>query len=426
MNAAQLRLINELEQLSAAIDSSIPADSVFSIAHGNWSFPSMTSADIVSVVNEIKSMLTKDVDEARFEQDNALQSFFDRIQFLRVNTVTQLWSNPQLAIPAVMFTLDALKRALNRVLRNDNVQDLQKQARVAGRLLQSAEAKTKDITRRSDDLEILIQRIEAASEAAIQLPEDLEVVRDGRDRLVLLLKDAEADCAQVRASLKQVETTQKDLAKVAVDTADVVKKADAAYSAATSQGLAAAFAERSVDLGVSMKLWVVGLLVSLAAGSYFGSSQLSRLADLIKTPSASDTAIIINLLLSVLSVGAPIWFAWLSTKQIGQCFRLSEDYGFKASVSKAYEGYRKEASTIDPALQVELLRSALARLDEQPLRFVAPESHGSPWQEILSSDLIKDAIKTVPNFSGQLTGFVSGLLAREKSKSGAGASKSSD
>jgi hypothetical protein len=54
-----------------------------------------------------------------------------------------------------------------------------------------------------------------------------------------------------------------------------------------------------------------------------------------------------DVVLSLLSIGAPIWLAWQATKQIGQRFRLSEDYAFKASISRAYEGFRREAARID-------------------------------------------------------------------------------
>lgn len=93
----------------------------------------------------------------------------------------------------------------------------------------------------------------------------------------------------------------------------------------------------------------------------------------------------ILIFLSVLSFGTSIWFAWLTNKQIGQRFKLSEDYAFKASVAKAYEGYRKEAASIDKEMEARLFASALTRLDELPLRFMDKETHGSPWQELLNN-----------------------------------------
>ena len=45
----------------------------------------------------------------------------------------------------------------------------------------------------------------------------------------------------------------------------------------------------------------------------------------------------------------------------------------------------------------------MTRLDEQPLRFVETETHGSPWHELLSSDIVKEALRIVPELAGQFT-----------------------
>jgi hypothetical protein len=103
-----------------------------------------------------------------------------------------------------------------------------------------------------------------------------------------------------------------------------------------------------------------------------------------------------QIVLSALSVGAPLWFAWLATKQIGQRFKLAEDYAFKASVAKAYEGYRREAARIDIAFESRLFSSALARLEEAPLRLIGATEHGSPFHELISSDAFLKAMEAVP------------------------------
>ncbi|GAB3643065.1 hypothetical protein [Spirosoma arcticum] len=105
-----------------------------------------------------------------------------------------------------------------------------------------------------------------------------------------------------------------------------------------------------------------------------------------------------QVILSLLSIGAPLWFAWLSTKQVNQRFRLSEDYAFKASVAKAYEGYRREAARIDPLFEARLFSSALERIEEAPLRLVEDGVHGSPWHEFFSSKPFQQALQTIPEF----------------------------
>jgi hypothetical protein len=163
-----------------------------------------------------------------------------------------------------------------------------------------------------------------------------------------------------------------------------------------------------------MWVWVFGLVCSLVLGAFIGSNQLHNLAVAIGTASEQRTTldgrIWIDLLLSVLSVGAPVWFAWVSTKQIGQRFRLAEDYGYKASISMAYEGYRREAALLDPVFQSRLFSSALTRLDEIPLRLVETDTHGSPWHELASSNIVRQAIDTVPGFIDKVTDLAKAVL----------------
>jgi hypothetical protein len=149
--------------------------------------------------------------------------------------------------------------------------------------------------------------------------------------------------------------------------------------------LAGAFDQRASRLQWSIRLWTLGLLAALSSGAYLGSLRVKVLSDAISQPVADWGIIWMHVILSLLSIGAPLWFAWLATKQIGQNFRLAEDYAFKASVAKAYEGYRKEAVQIDPAFAARLFSSALDRLEEAPLRFVEHATHGSPWHEFFSS-----------------------------------------
>ncbi|WP_339426505.1 hypothetical protein [Pseudomonas proteolytica] len=417
MHSVIAALNAELDALITAIMAIIPSDASLNVVHSNWSFPGVTRSDITGFISDTQSILINEVPGELGAQEAVLMDFVGRLQFLRVHTVPQMWGSSAQALPALMLTLDALTRAIRPIRVLDDGDTLLKSVRISAQNLRSVEARLRDFTTRTEDLGVVIQRIEAVNDAAFQLPEDLESLREARLKITQLMGESEKDRLHIFSAKEAMDAAQNELRQAAIDTAEVVKKADAAYSSATSQGLASAFAERSKELGTSMLLWVGALLLSLGCASYFGSSQLIRLSELIKTPGAPDSAIIVNLLLSVLSVGAPVWFAWLSTKQVGQRFRLSEDYAFKASVSKAYEGYRREAASIDPELQVQLLKSALARLDEQPLRFVEPETHGSPWQEAFSSDLMKEAAKSIPNFSTHLTAFVSGLLTRDKNKS---------
>ncbi|NMZ27566.1 hypothetical protein HBO40_08030 [Pseudomonas protegens] len=278
------------------------------------------------------------------------------------------------------------------------------------------ESRLRDLSPKTSSVQSMVERIERAYEAADQLPADLETLNEARQRISAISVDAEKDRAQIVVAKENVEATHDSLQSIAEDAASILKQCESVYSSATSVGLAAAFAERSKNLGISMWFWVAGLVTALVVGGAFGSSQLRSLSNLL-SQSGTPTALIgLNIMLSVLSVGAPVWFAWLATKQIGQRFRISEDYAFKAAVSRAYEGYRREAVRIDSELEGQLLRSALQRLDEQPLRLVEPTSYGSPWHELLASDSIKDALKSVPGFAESLSRFTKEALDGIKPK----------
>ncbi|SUX30649.1 hypothetical protein [Chromobacterium vaccinii] len=276
----------------------------------------------------------------------------------------------------------------------------------------------------------MANQIVEAHSAADQLPTDLASLREAREEIQSLRDQAEKDSDAAKELLGKIDSCYETIkghinsaeieinkkstewdsfAKTTDEKAkEIFSRCEDAMRTSTSVGLASAFHEQAQSLKWSMLLWVLGLISALGAGTYFGGQQLHQLSEAIQ---ASTPAMIIwtRLFISLLSVGAPVWFAWLATKQIGQRFRLAEDYAYKASISRAYEGYRREAVQLDSDFQTKLFSSALARLDEQPLRFVEHKTHGSPWHELLDSDVVKEAIKIAPELAGKIT-----EMARDK------------
>ncbi|OWF70751.1 hypothetical protein B4903_23150, partial [Yersinia frederiksenii] len=159
-----------------------------------------------------------------------------------------------------------------------------------------------------------------------------------------------------------------------------------AFRITTTKGLAGAFEVKADKLNASIRFWVGGLLIALSAGAYVGFERIKALSKILEQQNPSLTVIITQVILSTLSIGAPLWFAWLSTKQISQRFKLAEDYAFKASVAKAYEGYRREAKQLDGDFENRLFAAALTRFEEEPLRLVKEKEHYTPWMEMIGSD----------------------------------------
>ena len=402
MHQSLTDILERLQTTIETLESTVPSDDPFNIAHNNWTYPGISRIELIeeaqSVIDLIESNETEDLGD--FEP--RITDYIRRMDHINSQTIPSMWGSAQYAVPAFQITINGLTKTLSSALKSDEQVEIAARIRKVRRQLRGIESGLNDLEPRTESLVAMVERIEQAHNATDQLPTDLETLSEARDKVSELLQGAEDDQRKVTTIRESADEIDKMLADNLEQAEAVLARCETAYSAATSVGLAAAFSERSRTLSNSMWFWVAGLISALALGGFLGSNQLHTLSKLFLIPETSASVIVLNILLSMLSVGAPVWFAWLATKQIGQRFRLSEDYAFKASISRAYEGFRREAARFDKDMEAKLLVSALARLDELPLRLVEERSHGSPWHELASSDVVKKAMKDVPGFAGQV------------------------
>lgn len=404
MHSTLTTVQSHLKNLITQIQTAVPNEEPLGVALGSWNLPSLTRAEFMEAAQSLIDLIDdRGADKIESAADARLKDYGRRLEFLRLHTVAQFWGgNGGQAASAYMLTLDGLRKALEPALTRDGHAEAVTTLRSLTTKLRGMEAKLNGLDPRTTSLATLVERIEQAYNAADQLPTDLESLAEAREKIGELLTEANKDTRHLSDIKDDADKLDARLKQSAEDAAGVLERCETAYSAATSVGLAAAFTERSAALSKSMWFWVAGLVAALVAGSYFGSSQLHTLSELFKQPNVTTSVVVLNLMLSLLSVGAPVWFGWLATKQIGQRFRLAEDYAFKASISRAYEGFRREAARVDKDMEARLLASALTRLDELPLRLIETDSHGSPWHELASSDLVKEAMRAIPGFAGQV------------------------
>ena len=402
MNETLQNICTELEQLIAQVSSSLPNDQPFGIAQNNWSFPNLSRPELIGEARSIIDLIQDRGGEELGENAELLKDYPRRLQYLRSSTVPNLWANAANGVAAYQATLSGLTSALSSALNDDGATNVAVAIRRLTQQVRAMEARLRELEPRSANLSNMVERIERAYEAADQLPTDLEALDEARTQLHQLVADSEKDHLRLSALRDSAEVISNKLDTASDEAAATLARCESAYAAATSQGLAAAFSKRSKALDYSMWTWVVGLVLALGLSATIGSKQLHSFTEVLREPTASGTIVALNLILSVIAVGAPVWFAWLATKQIGQRFRLAEDYAFKASISQAYEGYRREAARIDKDMEASLLESALNRLDELPLRLVEPVSHGSPWHELAHSPIVRDALRLVPGFANNI------------------------
>jgi hypothetical protein len=430
MHPVLISVNEELALLSAGLKTTLPNNEPLCNAHGVWHLPGITRDELIQEVEIVRTLLVERGADESFPDEALIADYQRRLSFMRINTLPHIWGgNGGQAVTVLLITLDRLRKALEKALPEtlNQAKDLANKlsidisnAKAAATRLRSLEARIGSIEARSTSLDDMVTRIERAHTAADQLPVDLESLHEARDTINRLLDEVSFDRQAIGKFCLEANADRASLTAKVEEAENIVSRCGAAYAASTSHGLAAAFTERSRALGSSMWVWVGGLIVALGLGSWIGSTQLNKFTTAISQPDTNSAIAMVNFVLALLSVGATVWFSWLATKQVGQRFRLAEDYAFKASVSRAYEGYRREAASIDEEFVSRLFSSALSRLDEQPLRLVETSTHGSPWHELASSEVVRKAAESVPEFATAVTQLAKDGLANMK-QSGLGA-----
>ncbi|CAH0141366.1 hypothetical protein SRABI05_00303 [Agrobacterium fabrum] len=280
--------------------------------------------------------------------------------------------------------------------------------------LRSLEARLSLLEPRAEDINIKIEEIENAHAAAERLPEDLAELERKTKQTEAMSEEATVALERTKSVSAEIAAIKDTVSGLAVKITDaeqlalkLIEKSEQALRGSTGVGLAAAFDRRQKNLSWVAIGWVVGLVGALVAAFFIGADRVTALQNVI-TNDSQPHIVTMNLVLAIFGIGGPVWFAWVSTKQISMTLKLAEDYAFKAAVSKAYEGYRTEAIEIDPLLKGRLFSSALDRLEEAPIRLMDKDNHGSPLQELLSNPSIRKSLETVPGIVDKIQGLIPG------------------
>jgi len=423
MHEALSDLCDSLEDLADSLLNSWSENRTLKDLYG-WHHPPLTRQDIAEIPQSLIKKLEKfDIDEIDKEIEDKIKFFPNKVEQLKRDTITHIFNgNAHQALPAYMATMNWINLILEPLFSWENLKDTKAMPHQMAKRLRTIKAEIDQLTPNKEEITNQIQLIQDATEAAESLPTDLQALIDARAKIERLSDDSIKFHSAIEQRNNSTNAYEQAITSRANAAEKLVIQCEEAYRITTTKGLAAGFDQRAGKLGASMWVWVAGLVLSLGIGAILGSKRISSLTESLSTPDPRWEIIIAQVLLSALSVGAPLWFAWVSTKQIGQRFRLAEDYAFKASVAKAYEGYRKEAARIDEAFEARLFSSALTRLEEAPLRLVEADHHNSPWSELFSSPHFQKALDTIPELKDKFieiskSGFESLMQDRRHPKS---------
>lgn len=363
-----------------------------------WNCPALTRHDISNLVNNISNRIKENdiniLDEILLKEILKIPL---RINIFLTTTFPQLSNSNFLnAMTSLTALIDWINQTISPIFSWKVLQDNKALPNQLAKRLRSIQIELDNLIPDKETLESQIKLIQDATDAAESLPTDIDTLKEARKKIDTISTDSAILFGKIDTFHKDADDYSSKIQIKKEEADKLVEQCEEAYRITTTKGLAAAFDQRANKLSQTMWIWVVGLLLSLIAGGFIGASRFQALAKSLAATNPQWGAIWIDIVLSIIGLAAPIWFAWLATKQINQRFRLSEDYAFKASVAKAYEGYRKEAARIDASFEARLFSSALSRLEEAPLRLVETDSHGSPWHELFSSTAFQKAMNTVP------------------------------
>lgn len=381
-----------------------------------WHHPALDRTELAYLPRSISDKIRKvslQTDDENFLQ--VIDGIPEKLERLKTNTLPQFFSgNGHQAIPAYIATLNWISNVVDPHISWVVSNDPNSMPPAISRRLKGLQAKLQQIDVDQEKLNNQIKLINEATEAAESLPSDLEDLKVARKKVDSIGQEVLKTSSKVSTAKEEVDELLRSITENKLAADQLVSNCEDAYRITTSKGLAGAFDQRATQLAKSMWVWVFGLLGALGAAWFVGAQRIETLTGTLSDPDPKWGMVLMHFMLAVVSLGAPLWFAWLSTKQIGQRFKLAEDYGFKASVAKAYEGYRKEAARIDEKLEARLFESALTRIEEAPLRFVDGVSHGTPWHELADSSGFKEALRNIPDFRDKVLSLAQSVIQRPR------------
>jgi hypothetical protein len=436
MNQKIAELVESLESLKIIVEAAGFTENSFDQQHG-WNQVHLHKHDITNLVhNFIAKLNSYNNDQITDGLDSTIGSHINNINRLSATSKSYFTNNPAHLLHIIPVTLNTILTIYNDVevelFSWENINDKKMLPRsIAGRL-RSTKAQLDSFDESCENLKGKIKTINDAHETAESLPTDLASLKEAKKNLETFLSEAKQDLIKSKDEIANLKTEilffHSDAEKATTETLNLkgqtnqahkealglVAQCDDALQITTTQGLAAGFDQKAKELRRSIWIWIVGLLIALGVGAWIGAERVAAFTQALEKELTTGQALL-HTIMSIFSIGGPLWLAWISTQQITQRFKLSEDYSYKATVSKAFTGFSKFAERFDSETEKRLFNSTLDRLDEMPLRLVSNKDYNSPWHEFIDSDAFRKALDIVPSLAQEAGRFASHTNLKLKS-----------
>ncbi|WP_417561226.1 hypothetical protein [Marinomonas sp.] len=436
MNPALKELQTELVKLKTVIDEANLPESNFE-DHG-WNYITVSKTDLVNLVqNTITKIVRYGNSDITTGLEKTIKNHIENIKKLTATSKTYLTNNANHIlhiVPKIILTVVILNDEVNTELYSlENADDKKLIPRSMKTRLRSLESNITQISDKSLDLDKKVTEINEAHQAAEALPTDLENLKSARRELKNELIASKTEVDNIKAEIKKnnetiaefktktnlshdesIKLTQQ-IRTLEIEAKTLVAQCTQALHITTTEGLSSGFEQKAKQLKNSIWVWIFGLLIALVSGAVAGSYRITALSAALENDITTGQAIIHTIIL-ILTIAGPFWLAWISTQQINQRFKLSEDYYYKATVAKSFTGFKKFAEDFDD-LETEkrLFNSTMDRFDEMPLRLIEGKNYNSPWHELIDSDAFNKAIAAVPALASEAIRFAGKTKLQAKS-----------
>jgi hypothetical protein len=377
-----------LNNLANSVVAVTPTEVTY-LEQWGWTCPAITKHELAKYILSPIELIAKIDKKEVSESDHALLSAVSsRAVYIQNNSVPQLPSSNAFHVyHAITSLIELIQKTLSQyaVAETDwsKIEHDELVPAVQKRRLKNMEKNLDQLSIGSEDLAQKIAEISTAHVVALKLPETLASLTDAQDDYKAATVVLEENGKKSVEASKNITLALAVIEKAKDEAQRLVGLTEQAKAAAVTQGLGAAFEAKAKSLQTYTIVMTIILLVILALGFWASKGRISQVQALMLQPNVTIDMLWINVTLTLASLGAPIWAAWFFTKQIGQRFRLAEDYSFKASFAKAYEGYLTEAKRHgDPEMEKRLFSLALDRLSEIPLRLIEKATPGTPLQDL--------------------------------------------
>ncbi|MGL6264308.1 hypothetical protein ACSZMC_10495 [Aeromonas jandaei] len=417
MNAKLAMLKESLENLSKAISQKDLPDQTFDTSYG-WNSFHIAPVDIL---NTISNIITKLNSYSEPEIPNGLYSTIDElvenINKQAANVTSYLANDAgrvSIIIPSILFLLQVIDNEIETELFSwASIQSNKLVPKNLKNRLRALNSQLDSLESGCGNIDGKVKAINNAYDTAESLPAVIQDLNDAKEKLASTINETRDEINKYKNEINAIKDNitiakSKSIAmhddikerlleaeNCAERASSLVNQCDDALQITTTQGLAAGFDQKAKELQKSIWVWIAGLLIALAFGIGIGSSRVADFTEALKGDLTAGQAIL-HTIISIFSIGGPLWLAWISTQQINQRFKLSEDYSYKATVAKAFTGFRKISEDFNQETSERLFNSTLDRFDEMPLRLVSGKDYNSPWHEFIDSEAFKKAIDMVP------------------------------